>query len=350
MMNPCRTIVISSILLLMFVVSLSGCERPSSDSSFENYSERLASVLETNAPPPPKTSIPPLPETNDVLQHTQDIRMGLLDAYELRQCGLFQLIAERNSVLGKVQDRTRQLRYELLLLDGIGHCLTTLAEDSKLHSQLFDVQQAKQTDLPRYFWNMLLAGEEWQKQLKPTHFAFTLDQMPGATVSQEIFRGLAQIAQQITAQQSVPAKTAESLLTFQEAIHAYRYLGRLFYSMARARDWLNATTEMLQKQDSRVYCGPNRNQQKATYLENVFYKFYIDEIQPYLARLDSQYQEIAPDLKTLFATPQRPDSLTDYQSLYIDGALHLQFHQATLNHVTYWQNLFKRCGIKVGQP
>nr|WP_256384204.1 DUF3080 family protein [Photobacterium toruni] len=63
--------------------------------------------------------MPRYPRTHALKQPIADITIGLLNAYELRQCGLFQLIAERNSVLGKVQDKTRRLRYELLFLKQI---------------------------------------------------------------------------------------------------------------------------------------------------------------------------------------------------------------------------------------
>ncbi|KDM91371.1 hypothetical protein EA58_12460 [Photobacterium galatheae] len=337
-------------MLSLCLTLLSGCDKSSSDSHFANYTERLASILDASAPEPPNTKIPPLPEVSELLQRTEDVRMGLFDAYELRACGLFQLIAERNSVLGKVQDRTRQLRYELLLLDGIGHCLATLPENKKLQTQLLEVQHTKQIDLPKYFWNMLLTGDEWQKQFKPTHIPFPLNKIAGASESQHVFSGLAEIARQISAGQTVTSQAADSLLTYQADIHTFRYLGQLFYAMARARDWLNTATRLLESEDSQVMCGPNRNQQQAEYLENVFYTFYVGEIQPYLAKLDSQYQKISPDLQVLFATPERPTAMADYQTYYIDGELHRQFREATLNHVHYWQTLFKRCGIKVGQP
>ncbi|WP_240435527.1 DUF3080 domain-containing protein [Photobacterium salinisoli] len=332
----------------LFII-LAGCDRQSSDNQFADYADRLASVLEVSSPKEPDTLLPPLPEVGDMLQRTEDVRMGLIDAYGLRKCGLFHLIAERNSVLGKVQDRTRQLRYELLLLDGIGHCIATLPEDDNLRAQLIQVQSTKEDDLPKYLWNMLLTGEEWQKQFKPAHSAFSLDTIPDATATMQAMSGLAHIASQISAQLSVSAQSAERLLSYEENIHTSRYLGQLFYSMARATDWLNTTTALLDQNDTTVVCGPNRNQQKANFLENVFYKFFVTDIQPYLASLDARYQDIQPDLQTLFAIPNRPAALADYHSFYIDGDVHRQFRDATLNHVSYWQTLFKRCGINVGQ-
>ncbi|WP_052730029.1 DUF3080 domain-containing protein [Photobacterium halotolerans] len=331
------------------LILLVGCDRQSSDNQFANYADRLASVLEVSSPKAPDTRLPSLPEVSDTLQRTEDVRMGLIDAYELRKCGLFHLIAERNSVLGKVQDRTRQLRYELLLLDGLGHCIATLPEDDNVRAQLLQVQATKEDDLPKYLWNMLLTGEEWQKQFKPAHAAFSLSNIPDATETMQAMSGLAHIASQISAQHSVSAQSAERLLSYEENIHTSRYLGQLFYSMVRATDWLNTTTTLLNQNDATVMCGPNRNQQKANFLENVFYKFFVTDIQPYLAKLDARYQDIQPDLQTLFATPRRPAAVADYHSFYVNGDMYRQFRDATLNHVSYWQTLFKRCGIKVGQ-
>ncbi|WP_311568450.1 DUF3080 domain-containing protein [Photobacterium arenosum] len=336
--------------LLSLLIILAGCDRQSSDNQFADYADRLASVLDVSSPKEPDTRLPPLPDVSDLLHRTEDVRMGLFDAYELRKCGLFHLIAERNSVLGKVQDRTRQLRYELLLLDGIGHCIATLPEDNDLRVQLIEVQTTKKDDLPKYLWNMLLTGEEWQKQFKPAHSAFSLNTIPDATATLQAISGLAHIASQISAQHSVSAQAAERLISYEENIHRSRFIGQLFYSMARATDWLNTTTSLLSQNDATVVCGPNRNQQKANFLENVFYKFFITDIQPYLATLDARYQDIQPDLQTLFAIPNRPAALADYHSFYIDGDIHRQFRDATLNHVSYWQTLFKRCGINVGQP
>lgn len=126
--------------ILLFVLCCAlliiSCKENATNALLNTYQQRLANVLEITPADTPPLNLPTYPDTRSLKQPVADIRMGLLDAYELRQCGLFQLIAERNSVLGKVQDQTRQLRYELLFLKQLSHCLTVLNSTSELQSQL----------------------------------------------------------------------------------------------------------------------------------------------------------------------------------------------------------------------
>lgn len=115
LINQSMTIRILWVICIAFM--LSGClENDKARAQFENYQSRLASVLDTEPLPLKAPSYIELPRKRDLALPVEDVRMGLLDAYELRACGLFQLIADRNSILGKVQDGFRQLQYEITLL------------------------------------------------------------------------------------------------------------------------------------------------------------------------------------------------------------------------------------------
>lgn len=341
---------ISRLLPLLLCLPLFGCERNGSETRFETYHQRLANVLEAPADTPPETQLPPLPDIRDLILPIEEIRIGLLDAYELRECGLFQLIAERNSTLGKLQDKTRQMRYELLFMDGLEYCLSSLPEDSDLLPQLEQFHRLKRHQLSRYLWNMLTTGEEWRRQLNLFTHAFPLDAFPGAAENQEAMRYLQHIHQIIVRGETLPPNQAEGLLHHQEAIHTFRYFGQLVYSMARASDWLNTTTQLLETHESSVICETNRNQQQAEYLSNVFYRFYAADLQPYLAELDSQYQQIQGPLLDLLEPPKElSPQFSPYYQYYVAGQLYQEYRQAILDHVQFWQRTFKRCNIKVGQ-
>ncbi|MGF1761260.1 DUF3080 domain-containing protein [Photobacterium sagamiensis] len=335
--------------MLLAISLLVGCERNSTENSLHTYHNRLANVLDVVPAAAPDTKLAPLPDIRELQLPIEDIRIGLLDAYELRKCELFHLIAERNSVLGKVQDKTHQLRYELLLVNGLSRCISMQEEDSELQAELKQLHQKKQQQLPRYFWNMLVTGDEWRKQFTLLSVPFSLGQFPGFVENQEAMRHLAGLVGSISQQQPIPAKSAEALLFHQQQIHIFRYFGQLFYSLARTRDWLITTTEMLEAHEQLIICGPNRNQQKAEYLSNVFYRFFVSDIQPYLSELDSQYRQLQPDLQKVFTIiPSGMTSFIPYQKQHIDGAIYQSFRQATLSHVKFWQRTFDRCKIKVG--
>ncbi|MGF1688969.1 DUF3080 domain-containing protein [Photobacterium japonica] len=332
------------------ITLLAGCDRHSADAQFDTYQARLANVLDVSAQSPDNIETVPFPDTRDLMLPVEDIRINLLDAYELRQCGLFNLIAERNSILGKVQDKTRQLRYELLFLHGLQHCLTVLPDDTDLYATLLDYQTKKQQQFPISLWNMLTTGKEWRQQFTLHYQAFTPQQLYGFNASLAAFSYAQHLATHIAAHNSISEKQANRVLFHQEQLHPYHYFGQLAYSIEHATLWLNTITTLLTNHEAAILCGENRNQQKATYLSNVFYKHFVSTLQPYLAELDSQYQQIQPFLLILLRPPRTIDapSLSRYYQYYIAGEQHQAFRDATLAHVDFWKRTFKRCNIRVG--
>ncbi|PSU34892.1 DUF3080 domain-containing protein [Photobacterium lutimaris] len=335
--------------VLLLIIFLAGCEPNTTKRSFDTYNNRLANVLETSPVTINDGDLSAFPVSRELLLPIEDIRIDLLDAYELRKCGLFNLIAERNSILGKVQDKTRQLRYELILLSGLNHCQQVLPEDSDVLPMLEGFKQQKQAQLNNHLWNMLTTEKEWRQQLTIHYQPFELGLFYGFDENLNAFNYLTFIQQHIRTGTSVEEKQANRLIQHQKQLHAHHYFGQLIYSMHYSSLWLESITEMLEQHEATLICGPNRNQQKAEYLSNVFYKFFANELQPYLAELDSQYSQVTPALIELLAPAQsQSPALVPYYKQYLGGRLHDDFRQVTLKHVGFWQRTFKRCNIKVG--
>ncbi|WP_087852417.1 DUF3080 domain-containing protein [Photobacterium andalusiense] len=347
------------LLVLCCVLLLIGCKENTTEALLDTYQQRLANVLKITPAETPRLNLAALPAVRSLKQPVADIRIGLLNAYELRQCGLFQLIAERNSILGKVQDQIRQLHYELLFLKQLDHCLNVIDNSDPLHPQLMDIYHQKQQQLPRVIWNMAFTSQEWRQQFTLGHQVLELQQFSGYIENLAAFDYLATLTTTITATNMSQAFTTlttnniDLLLYHQQQIHNTQYLGQLFYSMAQITAELNTITAQLTQHENNVICGKNINQQQAQYLRNVFYKYYVTDIQPYLSTLQSQYQQLQPYLHHFYTKLvkdhiQPSSAMTLYAEDYFEGQLQHQFQQATLNHVHYWQRLFERCQFKVG--
>ncbi|OAN18792.1 hypothetical protein A3K86_04205 [Photobacterium jeanii] len=339
-------------MTLVLCLLLSGCDN-SSHAQFADYHQRLATVLDVESIPYSDPELPRLPAKRDLALPVDDIRIGLLDAYELRQCGLFQRIAERNSSLGKVQDKTRSLRYEILLLSGLMHCINTLPNESDVKNELVPILATKQAQLPRTIWNMLFTGKEWRQQLTLYPQTFPHQEFGGFHANIAAIEDLVTISDLASTQKIIDDQLADQLLSHQQNIYRSRYFGQLFYSIANATQWLNITTQLLSQHEDKILCGKNRNQQTAEYLRNVFYRLYSPILQPYMAELDSQYQQIQPPLNRLisnlpYGDAQGAEALRSYKHHYIDGDLHRAFRDAILEHTLFWQRTFKRCQFKVG--
>ena len=341
---------LKNLLLYFCLLPLSGCfhSDPTED-VFSTYLDRLANVQDQDVVPFKAHSIPVLPEKRELRVSIEDIRMGLLDAYELRKCGLFQLIAERNSILGKVQDEFHVLHYEINFSHTLKKCLVSSALREETRSELLNIQSQKQEQLLQRYWNTIVASEEWNKQLQPFPIMLPITQMHSSTPTLQAIRYFSDIQLGITYDQ-LPTDV-DTLFLHQRALSKTRYLSQLFYSLQHSTDWLTTATTQLKQHDKLIICGLNRNQTKAKYLQNIFFRFYIEQIQPYLAKLDSDYQEIKPHLISMYQSEHQANnvSFTPYYDYYIEGKIHENFKQATIEHVRYWQSLFKRCNFTVGR-
>ncbi|MGR5471306.1 DUF3080 family protein, partial [Vibrio astriarenae] len=69
---------------------------------FQKYHQRLATVLEVSASTIEESAAVTIPDKRVLFHDLPRVSLGLLESYQLRRCGLFNLIAQKNSPLGKV--------------------------------------------------------------------------------------------------------------------------------------------------------------------------------------------------------------------------------------------------------
>ncbi|USH03943.1 DUF3080 domain-containing protein [Grimontia kaedaensis] len=326
---------IAVIIIALFL--LSGCLEPDkARAQFENYQTRLANVVNTEPLPLEESDYIELPRKRDLKLPVGDVRMGLLDAYELRECGLFQLIADRNSILGKVQDAFRQLNYEVSLLNTLELCLADVESDA-LREQLLNAQKQKQQQLSTVYWNTLVSSDAWRQQLTPASVSLIAPDKPfphsEALLAINAYANL--------------YERGTDIVSLQEPIEKQRYLGSVFHSMDESTRWLNTITKQLYRDDLLVICGANRDPTRLNYLRNVFDKFFIGEVQPYLSKINGLYLDAQPALETLHRQLPENDVFLSYNDAYFAGSHYQSFQKAVKDHVGYWQQLFQRCNVQL---
>lgn len=324
-----RTFIILSSLFLF------GCDWSKSevDSKFSTYLSRIANVQGSDALAFNDNINITLPTKRELTFNIPTVTIGLLDSYELRKCDLFNLIAERNSVLGKVQDQFRNFDYQVQLIYGIDNCLLNKSISSALKEQLTQLLETKINQLPLHFSNLIYTSEAMRSQLT----AYQWVTNDNASISSELLQAFNQIdaAFQIREQVSSTDRL-NSVVPHQEVLEKDPKIGELSYSMLNASRKLNVISQQLQLHDGAILCGQYRDTTKFKYLRNVFQQQFIDDIQPYLAKIDSAYMRLEPMLSFTQAT--HPDFTYPIQQH------HAQFRQAIKDHVGYWKALFQRCG------
>ncbi|WP_159065011.1 DUF3080 family protein [Thaumasiovibrio subtropicus] len=332
---------------LFCFLPLIGCGEERADDVFDTYLNRLSNVIDVDVPtvkPVPPVS---LPMKRELKLDIAPITIGLLDAYELRQCGAFQLIAERNSVLGKVQNEITQLQYEIRLLNALAQCLPSVSIE--LRQQLAPIYTQKQAQISQHHWNAVSLDEEWQNFLRPTLKSFAINSSEGFIEAEQILMIMLEIRQQLDDPQNINSELLDTLPSKQALIYQNDYIGRLYTSIYRADIALTKANLLLSQFDPKRHCGPKRNQTRAEYLRNVFDKFYVAQLQPYLARIDSEFRHLQPLLAEIYQPPADvADTFQPYQQQLIVGDAHRSMRTKLDTHVAYWQSLFKHCRFKVG--
>ncbi|MGI9888152.1 DUF3080 domain-containing protein [Vibrio chagasii] len=319
--------------LLLITVVLGGCFREGPGDLFDDYQTKVARVQDAEEIKQ-DWEFEGLPRKRELLLNVPSVAIGLIDSYQLRQCGLFNLIAERNSVLGKVADEFRNYDYQVALLEGVGKCLSSDELDPEIIELLRGIEQQKLAQFPIHQWNLIYASDAMQSQMRGSQW---LRQDIGQQVRQT-----SDALEHLNHSLSTPlvsGKTTE----VQEVLEKSSTLGDLYYSLARASVELDTITEQLTTFDANIICGKQRDTTKFRYLNNVFEQQYIGKVQPYMAQLDGYYQQLAPQLEMFDAQPE----LHSYYFPIQDT--HQAFRASTRRHVEYWQQLFKRCGRKVGR-
>tara|TARA_B100001059_G_scaffold221762_1_gene245049 strand:- start:1692 stop:2693 length:1002 start_codon:yes stop_codon:yes gene_type:complete len=319
--------------LLLITVVLSGCFGEGPGDLFDDYQTKVARVQDAEELKQ-EWEFEGLPRKRELLLKVPSVSIGLIDSYQLRQCGLFNLIAERNSVLGKVADEFRNYDYQVALLEGVGQCLSSDELDPEIIELLRGIEQQKLAQFPLHQWNLIYASDAMQSQMRGSQW---LRQGIGQQIRQTS-DALKHLNHSLNTP-LVSGKTTE----VQEMLEKSSTLGDLYYSLARASVELDTITEQLTTFDANIICGKQRDTTKFRYLNNVFEQQYIGKVQPYMAQLDGYYQQLAPQLAMFDAQPE----LHSYYFPIQDT--HQAFRASTRRHVEYWQQLFKRCGRKVGR-
>jgi hypothetical protein len=154
------------ILVALPLVACGGGEE--SDALLIGYQRDLAGALDLPAPEPESPpNIGAFPERRERLLEIAETREGLLDVYALRECRITNLVAARNSQLGRVAPPSQRWLYELELWRRLASC--DLGEvpkrlDIDARDRLTRWLAIKTEQLPRVGWNALFGSEEWQKQ------------------------------------------------------------------------------------------------------------------------------------------------------------------------------------------
>src|SRR6056300_1286708 len=152
--------------LSLLALVLVGCNSDEATSLVERYANRTSNAIGVDIDLELKSAselYSPLAPRRERLAAVPEIREGLLDLLDLRQCDLMQLVSERNTSLGRVAKPSQRLIYELKILPELNRCIATLAdepEQQELSAKLAQYRDTKRAGFAPLLFNAIYQTDE----------------------------------------------------------------------------------------------------------------------------------------------------------------------------------------------
>tara|TARA_A200000159_G_scaffold111896_1_gene104937 strand:+ start:6444 stop:7400 length:957 start_codon:yes stop_codon:yes gene_type:complete len=310
------------------------------------YSERLGRVLDTELTTAEVQPAIAYPQRELLLSAPAQLDINLTRFYQLQQCELGNLVAERNTALGKIQHYSQRLVYERQLLAALADCITFVSQQndetaSELLAAMENWYVAKQAAYPEHWSNMLVLSDE-------TRSAFSRPQPAQLFTDTLDIAGQLTLFRQLDSYLSPGADTEASLEEQLQGIGATRLPASVWQAQHQIATRLPTLTAQLDPLLANTACPDGSATAQANILRNVFYLFFIERIQPLGGHINDFNYQFAPLLNKWREEAALPESFRAF--LTAQQARFNAYQQAMQDHVKLWQRFLGRCHLSPTAP
>lgn len=375
--NVCRAGVISVALF-----ALLGCFGGSTvKQSIDDYAARLSRVLDTPLPDSFNDKITtPLPKLADsaTLKHAiEGVNINLREFYALQDCELGTVVAERNTSLGKSQLPSQRLVYESKLLSVLKSCEAALTNESEtdqrnaaLAATIASWREQKTQDYSKTWANLVQGSQELRLALNTPERLFSVENNKDALSSVNALYYINSLsnkelllsdmyssntASSDTETEATNENNSERIIESSELeqqlkiIRSARLPATLWHTQQTLTQNLSLLTNMLETELDAVSCPEGRASDKAKILRNVFYLFFIEEIQPVGSLVNQYHYKLAPLWEDWLAQPSLHEEFKRYIRQQSQDGFN-QYSSVMKAHVNLWQGFLGRCNLSPVAP
>lgn len=375
--NACRAGVIS---VAMF--ALLGCFGGSTvKQSIDDYAARLSRVLDTPLPDSFNDKITtPLPKLADsaTLKHAiEGVSINMREFYALQDCELGTVVAERNTSLGKSQLPSQRLVYESKLLNVLKSCEAALTKENEsnqrnaaLAATIASWREQKTQDYSKTWANLVQGSQELRLALNTPERLFSVENNKDALSSVNALYYINSLsnkelllsdmyssntASSDTETEATNENNSERIIESSELeqqlkiIRSARLPATLWHTQQTLTQNLSLLTDMLETELDAVSCPEGRASDKAKILRNVFYLFFIEEIQPVGSLVNQYHYKLAPLWEDWLAQPSLHEEFKRYIRQQSQDGFN-QYSSVMKAHVNLWQGFLGRCNLSPVAP
>jgi hypothetical protein len=347
--------------LLALGLAVTACSGDAVERRLDDYATRVERVTGVEPAADPGPSVPPPPGPRERILEVEELRIGLFASFSLDRCDLGELVAERNSGLGRTAGWSQRLGYELRFLDRAERCLEELdpasERDATLHERLSEAVASKRRQRDRVLWNATLGSDELAWQLSPAGPLPPWE--PAGDLARSSARALAELAA-VSRAVNEPGLEPESALADLEsqlgALRRDRFAGGALRSIGQLTSTLDRVADAVERREREApLCPSGSPSAEAEVLRTVFLKFYVGGLQPYLARVHGDTRDWLVSFERLWreqaeaAPPAVRDYVESWLSLETEQGLWRRFERSIDRHTRAWATVLDSCGWAPGQ-
>jgi hypothetical protein len=324
--------------LILCMLLLQSCQRHQAlPNALENYSERMYKVLDLEQKNISTFATLEFPDKNAFVIDIPDLNIKMREFYAIDGCAIKQLVAERNTALGKIQLPSVRLSYEWVLIERLQQCINSNVNkqtDATIEKMQNWVLQ-KQAILPLNWANMMTQSNEFYLGISASSGFIEGNENDNFT------DGLFDLKNLIAIKDDPSANIMEMEASLQ-SIAKHRIYARLWRSQLLLRNYLDEMTTDISQWALTFTCKTNQDKEKLAIVRNVFTLFFIQNVQAIGAQVNHYHYLLKPEFLKLSIDDHLPNNFT----LIIEQHNQLQFdkyQQAMLTHIEMWQGIFKKC-------
>ncbi|WP_161776148.1 DUF3080 family protein [Polycyclovorans algicola] len=337
----------SAFFMMVVGLLLGACSR-GPEAMMADYTARIGRI--TDAPIARQDAEPlPYPRGRDRKRALPDVRARLMDLTDFDRCNLTQLIAERNSIMGRYWAATRRLDYEFRFSHRVADCHDWLTQQDTLNNDdeallalLTSLRAVKAETRPLAWWAVTWASDEFARYFSASAPLPALD----ARAPVNAFMPLAGIAAALDdPPDGIALADVEAAL---QTLRSTPYGGGWVRAVTQMTQTLDAAAAALNSVDTSRLCPQAKVTPKARIFETVFHQHYALRLQPYLSALHRQGEAQQAALAPLLAEidDDAPAAIKAYAKRALstdDDSLWAGMVAARQRHTDAWQRVLGDC-------
>jgi len=317
----------------------------------DDYLKRLHSALGVATFEQFTQALPDYPSPRDLKIHTSADYLNIREFISMRECKLHSVIAERNSLIGKVAPASQRLFNDLAMLSVGPDCVDTLEQNnqSALADKLREFLAFKRARIGQSLWQALLGEGEnaqfWSATNTVSHYPknLTKESRPSIVAITRFAHEVQNGRFDYTKKQTDEIEKHLGILRFGDG-------GQLLREYATLVTAIERSNRAVQRRLLEPLCLLGKPTTNAYNLQNVVNNFFVARLQAHAVALNRRYEQLIPSYLALesmlsgYATEGYASWASKRQKLMQQGLA------ATTMHSRYLQKLYRQCGLKPGKP